>query len=494
MVDQELAITAKKRKTFSETKLGTWIISKKNLWLKLFVPFIIIYFLLVGLPYFASTVPLIGPFVSQGNTKLLFRGMVIVLFIVYAFLVSCSLSLEVHWKWVFMFVIILITSFFTPIFSPTFVVSSYQDPQFLYYTISSVSVGGSDIVSSFVSLAFDLIFAYCFMFIFPYCVKNKNQVLWCALPLIILMVCECFYSFYFERDMYKEVLSGNYSAYGGYDLTIQATFGSKNDFGDFLLQAFLFCVISFVFLFKQKKKYFLVFPMVLFAITSVLSLCKTSAIGIALIVLSCFVFWIFVTFKTHIVRNAILSSIIGFLILCFIVFMTVPQIYNAIPIFTKVQSFFHNLIFESSLKTIGERVDLWSLGFNMMRGPSILFGYGKTISNYNLYALSGEVNRYFHNGFILIYCSYGIIGLTIYLLAIIYVFLRILKTIRFSKYIGFAFMAIFASFMVLTFSEQVTMIISGSAGIFAFNFVLVLLPFAYLISAEKKGAFYESCH
>jgi O-antigen ligase len=494
MEENNIALSSKKhRKTFAETRFGLFLLNRKNLWIKLFVPFIITYFLLVSLPYFAYNVPVIGPFVSSGNTKLLFRGLVIALFIVYALLINFVLSLKVHWRWIFLFSIIAVTSLFIPIFSPTFLVSSYQDPQYLYWTISSVSVGYYDIVSSFISLCFDLIFAYCFMFILPYCLRKRSQIIWCALPLIILMVVECAYSLYAERDIYKEILSGHYSDYGGYDLVIKATFGSKNDFGDFLLQAFLSCVLCFMFMFKRKRKWFFLIPGVLFTVMSLLSLCKTAILGILFFALVAFIMWIVYTFKKKVVRNTIICSIIAFLFIAFIVFMAFPQIHDANSLFQKVYSFFNTLIFDSAKKTIDERAELWSLSFNMMRGPSIFFGYGKTISNYNLYALSGETNRWFHNGFIMIYCSYGIIGLTIYLLGICYVFLRILNTIKFNKTLGISFLAIFLSFFVLTMSEQVIMLISGSANVFAYNFILVLVPFAYLISAKQKGEFYESC-
>lgn len=484
--------TKKRRKTFSETKFGIFLMRKKDLWLKLFVPVLILYFFLVGFSYFAYGIPVIGNYIPKGNINLIFRGLVTLMFVVYALLINYVLQLEIHWKWIFLFSIIAITSLFIPIFSPTFLVSSYQDPQFLYWTISSVQIGASDTISSFVALSFDLIFAYCFMFVFPYCFKKRTQVIWCVLPLIILMVLECGYSIISEADMYKEILSGKYSDYGGYDLVIQATFGSKNDFGDFLLQAFLCCAICFIFMFKRKTKWLFVIPAVLFAVITVLSLCKTAAIGILLFSVIAFLCWIIVTFKSQVVRNTIICSMIGFLIIAFVIFMAVPAIHDSNSIFRKVYSFLDTLIFDAAKKTIDERIDLWSLSFNMMRGPSIFFGYGKTISNYNLYALSGEVNRWFHNGFIMIYCSYGIIGLTIYILGLTYVFLRIVSTLKINKKIGLTFLSIFVSFFILTMSEQVVMLISGSASVFAYNFILVLLPFALLTSYKQKGVFYES--
>lgn len=464
-------------------KLINFIRNKQQLFEKMFIPFVIMYFILVSLPYFAYSVPILGDFVSKGTTQLIYRGMIALLFILYAVCVSISYRIKPNYPWIILLSILLITSMLVPLFSPTFLVTSYTDPQFLYTTISSIQIGMEDNISSVVSLFFDLSFAYCFLFIFPYCLQNRKHIIYILLPVIFLMLFECTYSIIFERSQYMKLFSYTDDGYSGYDIIIQATFGSKNDFGDFLLQAIIAGAVCFVITRQKYHKIIYGICVFIFFIFSILSLCKTAIVGEILLFFVGFIFWLIFSFKKHRIRNLIIVS--ALVIVCAVGVFAVMAIFKLNPSIEEI-------FVEASKKTLEERKELWNIAFYMMRGPSLFFGYSKTLANYNLYYMSGETNRWFHNGFIYIYCSYGIIGLSIYLLLLSYIFLVMVRNIKFNKNVAIVSIAIFVSFLVLTMAEQVILGISGSASIFIYNFAVVLMPIALAKSHEKKGKLYES--
>lgn len=464
-------------------KLINFIRNKQQFFEKIFIPFIITYFILVSLPYFAYSVPILGDFVSKGTTQLIYRGMIALVFVLYAVCVSISYRIRPNYPWIILFSILLITSMLVPLFSPTFLVTSYTDPQHLYTTISSIQIGMEDNISSTVSLFFDLSFAYCFLFIFPYCVQSRKHIIYILLPVIFLMLAECTYSIIIERAEYMKLLSYTDVGYSGYDIVIQATFGSKNDFGDFLLQAIIASSVCFIITRQKYHKIIYGVCVGLFFVFSILSLCKTAVIGAVLLFFVGFIFWIAFSYKKHPIRNSI---IIGSLVV-----VCAAGIF-AVIVVPKLNSMMNSLFIDASIETFDERAELWNLAFYMMRGPSLFFGYSKTLANYNLYYMSGETNRWFHNGFIYIYCSYGIIGLSIYLLLLSYIFLVMVRNIKFNKNVAIVSIGIFISFIVLTMAEQVILGISGSASIFIYNFAVVLMPIALAKSHEKKGELYES--
>ncbi len=464
-------------------KLVNFILNKKELFIKMFVPFMIIYFILVALPYFAYSVPILGSFVSEGASKLIYRGVIALVFILYAVCIAISHHIKPNYPWLILFFILLITSMLVPFFSPTFLVTRYTDPQYLYTTVSSIQIGMEDNISSIISLFFDLSFAYCFMFIFPSVLKNRRQVIYILLPVIGLMTIECLYSVIFEASQYAKLFSYVNNGFDGYDIVIQASFGSKNDYGDFLLQGIIASSICFVIAKTKHLKIFSATCGIAFYIFSGLSLCKTALIGASLLFLFGFIVWISFSYKNHVRRNSIILGVTtAFILLAIAAVLVIPQLNSVV----------NSLFIKSSIKTFDERLELWNLALYMMRGPSQFFGYSKTLANYNLYYMSGETNRWFHNGFIYIYCSYGLIGLSIYILLLSFIFLTMIKNLRFNKNIALVDISIIISFLVLTMAEQVILGISGSAGVFIYNFSVVLLPIALSISYAEKGELYES--
>ena len=78
------------------------------------------------------------------------------------------------------------------------------------------------------------------------------------------------------------------------------------------------------------------------------------------------------------------------------------------------------LIFISGDATIRSRIIIWEYALKLVKGPYLIFGYGKTGSSYFLNVSSNFITHTFHNGILDILCSYGIFGIVLYAYAIRY--------------------------------------------------------------------------
>ncbi len=346
--------------------------------------------------------------------------------------------------------------------------------------------GYKTLITMYLSSVSDFALAFCFMFLLPSAFKDKKQLLILTIPMIVFMTFECGYSLLTEYVEYKGIFSGQTEIYGGYNISIGATFGDKQEFGCFLTVAFCCAIVSFVCADCLGKRLLIRSARVLFFICALLffvicffTLCKTAIIanclGLACVIISLLLF----AFK----KNRPLFFLVSGLLLLFAAFIT--AILTIRPLhetgfFAKVYQLINTLFLSRVNNGILSRFYLVDRFFSRLTPIEFIFGFSKGgVSGYmRQVTVEGQANL--HTGFVYFQACYGIVGTIVYFLLLFIVIRNLYQLVKKDKYLGLAVLGCFVSSLIFNLSECEVLIVSGSAAIFMFNVICVTFTKGYI--------------
>ena len=459
--------------------------------LKIFMVVILLYYFLGLLSYATVPIkPIYRLFTSSSSVAVIVRAFMTGLICVYSILLLIYKKIKVNWKFLCIFCFVLFCTLVGAIISP--MSYKYIYVHSLYKTVYHINLTAtySRTLSLYLSSISDFALAFCFMFVLPYAVKDKKQLLWLLVPIVILGVMECAYSLIKEKDIYIYLLKNSTNEFGGYDVRICATFDSKEEFGSFLTLS-LVCSVGTIFLMNKQKKFsifiimLLLFCCCLFFLISVLSLCKTSILGSGLFLFICFIWlWFYCVKKNKYL--AILSTIFGLLVIGgFCLFFFVPQFHQT-GLLNKIYNYLYNFIFKRADSAVSSRTDLWMQYVENVRGYNFLFGMSKSLISPYVTSLQPQNNPGIHNGIAYFFASYGLIGFFVYIILFFIVLRRIFKLWKINfNYVFFFIGSLFAC-TAFVLAEGEVLIVSGSNLIFPYNVIIVIFSCGVYLVEEKN--------
>lgn len=410
-------------------------------------------YLLGGIPFLASAV---SSSIFIYGTKLVSY----LIFLCYSILFIAANEIKINKLIYLVFGLTILSSIISAVVIPkTYTYSALNDYNWNVQT--TLSIGVFDIVIGIINYVIDLFVGFNFIFIFRsnICRSDIKKFL---LFVFYLSVFECFYSLIFQLSAYKSLFTGGASSgsFEGYSINISGTFLSKNGFGFLLFQGIVASVLLFIISRKQNIKYVFFIGNLLLLLVVALSLCKTAFICsliVDILLLVLFEIDLFKSRKPFIIINSIF---VGIIIACLIVSYK-------LSLFDKIISIFSS----SSGATITSRFYIWNDAFKLLQGPFILFGYGKNIAPLFLNISSNLVTHTFHNALLDVLCSYGAIGLSLYIYAAYKLVKSSLKKEN-NPFLACFVVLIFVATILYGFMENVFLCLTSSCTVFTINLIL----------------------
>ena len=469
-----------------------WIIShiKISVVNKIAVIVILIYYYIGLLSYITVPFPQIFRlFKPNSGIAIGLRAFMVAIICLYSLLVLCVYKKKFPWRWLVAFSFVLLGTLFTMIISPQVYKYVYIESLYKVVHLVQLSQGLNKNIVMFLSAIADFAFAFCALFIMPYALNNKRQLLFLLVPIVFIGCLECCYSIIKEKDIYIYLINNSDDIFGGYGHEAGATFGNKEDWGAFLTLSFV-CAIASSFFIKKDKKYKWIIAIMfwacalIFSVFAVLSLCKTAMLGIFLSLVILFIGLWYLSFKKGKVTAILYSIIASLIIIIVVMFFALPQLHSY-GIFKKIYDFVNRLIFERTDKALDGRTSLWMNFVQNLRSYNFFFGFGKNGVAVYTTTLSPEGQSTMHNGIFYFLGSYGLFGFILLIICLLRSLIAIFKVWKINQGYVFLFISAFLSCMAFVLNEAEVLIFSTSNPIFVYNILLVVFP-SGLIIKEKN--------
>ena len=416
------------------------------------------------------------------GSKLLSYALILVYGVIFALANDCKINRKGAIVFAFVFCISIVSAFVVPKAFSVVGVNQYN------WTVkTTVSLGLKDVMIGNLNWLIDLAIMYFYLYIFRQHLSSENTLAFMRFIVVFTLI-ECLYSFVFQSEDYLYFFSkvSGGTGFTGYTTNLSGTFASKNGFGFLLFQAI---IASFYLVIHDRRiKPFLYWiPFALFNLVSILSLCKTSAFSAFVFDIILFVYWLKKKWisnkKIFFVTVSLLASAILFIGLCFAPFM------QAIPSIERVMEKINSIFLVSGSATFRSRIVIWEYALKLVKGPYIIFGYGKTASAYFLRVASNFTTSTFHNGVLDVLCSYGIFGLALY----IYAIRRAYKETARRSALGIdqvILIAVVVTTLLYGLMENVFLLISSSSTMLVSNIVLSIPTHNEVRKGEFGGVNY----
>jgi O-antigen ligase len=315
------------------------------------------------------------------------------------------------------------------------------------------------------------IILYSIFFLINSAYSAKNLTRWVLGILIGVVVIEVIYSLFMEWEEYVYVFE-NFSDGLGINIT---SFTNNPNTYSFMLTMGIYAV---GFLFMAEKKYRWVYvPLgIIFSVMIVFTVSKTGMFAIVVYVALYILLLAYRSLKTRKTLQKVILS--GLIFLIFVGYQSIFIIDH--PFMDRLQS----LLTVSALNSFDSRVDIWVEGIRLIQSDNTWFGYGLGLSNTYLGvataigSIDGTyqiVNDRFHNGFVEILVSYGLIGTLLLIVAHWHYFKALIQLTKHHE-ISIPMWALIFSFAIQMMFEDRILFRPDVSGIIFL--VMLILPIA----------------
>lgn len=335
---------------------------------------------------------------------------------------------------------------------------------FIYILLSStsqicaVAFNNESILSVLVNLVITTLVVIVF-FNYPLQVKKIkiDEILIFYKIFVYFMLISCIYNVVLHPSRIFTLTS--FDIYGSEEIC--SFFDNKNTFGVFLLFASLATVILKYYTKQNRWSYILG----LIIINEIMAGCRTAIIiSIVLMIASILITKNGITFK-RIIITALVVAVFAFLL-------------NYIEIFNRI---FNNLF--SSTESMDTRNDYIDSMKPLITGIYAVFGYGNATSAELAYKYTG--NQYYHNTYLNIIITEGIIGLILFASII---FMSIKTAIKIKKYDrGASFLCVLSCFVYLVYAYvESTLLFSTPVVSMLSTIFVVSMPILFLKAVKSQ--------
>lgn len=456
---------------------------------KFSIVILLVFFYLGLISYITVPIKPLYHFLTSGSlVAVLIRAFMTGIICFYSVLVFLVNDIKVQWKWLIVFLIVLFLVLISIIISPLTYTYVYSEKLYGVVHLVKLNPGLPRTITMYLSSISDFAFAFCSLFILPIVVNNKKQLLALTLPIVLICLLECTYSFITERNTYKYLLTHPDDSFAGYGHQVGATFGDKESWGSFLTVAFASSLFSFISISNTKRIYRIIkivlfCSILIFICFAIMSLCKTAMMAMLLALIILAIGLLVNAWRKNKKTGVIVLSCLGVMIALIIVCFSTNGF--GISFIGKITTYLNNFIISRTKNALEGRMIIWINYLQNVRGYNLFFGLGKAGVNTYTKTIIKEGQSSLHNGFAYFFASYGIVGFSLFFVLLITIIKNIFKIYKFEPWLFFILIALFISAIVFVLSEAEVLIISTSNPIFIFNVLLVMFPKGYLI--KKRG-------
>ena len=457
-------------------------------------PVVLLTYFLIGIMAYVNVWP--------GSARLFASSsMVGILARVFSTFLICSYSvcfgilnrqrISLPWKWLIPFVFVLVVNFVTMLATPHSFIYFYTSSLYSRLHEVSISTGYKTLFTFYLSSISDFAIGFCFMFLLPHAFKTKKQLLLILVPFIGFMMLEVVYSLIKERGAYLEIFTKDAATWGGYNISIGATFGDKQEFGAFLTLALCASLVVFSALdVIQHKPIRMLFRavdfvciFVFFAITF-FTLCKTAIIAnSAAIICTSIGFFVFLRKRSRLLFYFILGLV--FLTLTAVVLILSVDAFHQDGALAKFYHLVDTLFLKRVNQGIFSRFYLVRDFFGQLNLANFLFGFSKGGLTSYMRLATVEGQSALHTGFIYFQGCYGMFGSALYFALFFMVTKSIVRLSKKALFLGAPIVGCFLASCIFNLSENEVLILSGSGVIFLFNLTCVIFPKGYLLDEQN---------
>lgn len=405
---------------------------------------------LVGLTLFISVIVLLNesivitePHLQVSLGKFYFVGGAFLLFIILIFMWIFTKDRRlISYRYFFLIGLFYLAPLIAAIVQPTEISFTAIDRNGIAATVGMTLGLYGRFQSIFVALTSALV-TYLLFIVAPKIIKSKAILVGLLYAIIFILLGFVVYSAITEWDQYMILFTTGHIDY--YTPTI-SMFSNTNVFGYYMsLGLFAVGVLDSI---RHRLWHFII--MFIFFVTLILTITITSYIG-AFIFLMLFVTYDFITqYKNNPVRSSI-GLVVFFTLL---VFATVGLMYSRLPLART----FRDTFIPKSMDSLRSRIDIWRHGLELIFGQHLIIGHGFAISNSLLQVAIGvegsanPTNR-FHQGWIEVLATGGLIGMAFYVIGIGIVIYLVIKRHRHNPRLATTALFIMIGILVQSIAE-----------------------------------------
>lgn len=441
----------------------------------LFPYMVIVYFIFNFASYYLGGIGSFKSFVSTTWFSAFSKGISYLIFasytVLFAVVNKCEFKLRNALCFMMVFCAEILACIIIPKHISFLIINDYK------WTIRIIlDVGARELIIESINWLIDLAVLFSYLYLFRQKI-NKQKLIPFLRFVVIFAILEIGYSFIFQYNEYLYLI-GRGSVKNP---NLSSTFISKNGFGFLLFQSVIACF--YLIKYDPKIKRYISIP--IFAFLNIINLCTLCKSSIYTIFI--FDLIIFIILLINLKKNKKIYLFYGLIGLAFILILGFSLMFTpafrTVPVFDKIASKIIN-IFNFGSKTFQSRINIWLNASKLFIAPYIIFGYGKTIATYFLSACANLNTVTFHNGFLSMLCSYGIIGLALYCFVIYYIIKVTLKTNN--KNDRLLLITLIVIVLLYGMVENVYILISSSSVMLVPNVILSVNHNENLVKEETK--------
>ncbi len=456
-------------------------------------PIVLLVYLVIGLLAYVNVFPgSAAYFRSSSTTGVLARVFSTALICIYSalFFVLNAGKIKFPWRWFVAFVIVLFINAVAMFLIPKEYTVHYSASLYGFLRETNVTLGWKRLLTMYLSSISDFALGFCFLFLLPCAFKTRKQLLVVTIPMVLFMVAECLYSVTKEYTQYLAIFTDETAIFGGYNLSIGATFGDKQEFGAFLTVGFCCAVVSCFLLNGLPKPWriggrvFFSFCAFGFFVETFFTLCKTAILSNTFVVFCLLVAGFIVLYKRNKPWFWISVGAFSVLAVAVTLILTVDS-FHADGVLLNFYKLVNSLFLNKVNGGIFSRFYIVKDYFNALSPTAFLFGLSKGgLEGYSAFA--NPESPGLHTGFIIFQAYYGLIGSILYAVLLIIVLNNLVAVFRFNKTIALALLGCFICSLVFNLSEGEVLIMSGSAAVFVFNVLCVVFAKGFVEHEKEK--------
>ena len=304
-------------------------------------------------------------------------------------------------------------------------------------------------------------------------ISAKYLYRWVLGIVIAVVIVEVLYSLLMEWEEYVYVFQ-NFN--DGARLSI-TSFTTNPNIYSFNLTMGVYAVGS---LFMSEKNHRWIYPIlgIIFSIMIVFTVSKTAMLAIVMYVVVYTLMFVYRSLKSR--PTLLKMTMLGLMVMLFVGYQSIFMIDH--PLMER----FQQLLTSSALGSFTSRVDIWVEGMTLFQNNNTFFGYGLGLSNTYLGVATAVrstggagqlmyqiVNDRFHNGFLEILVSYGLVG-TLLLTVAHWEYIKALIRLTKNHAITIPMWALILSFVIQMLFEDRILFRPDLSGVFFL--VLLILP------------------
>lgn len=309
-----------------------------------------------------------------------------------------------------------------------------------------------------------LITTYLIIAIVPKLINSKRVIITVAYIFTFFILAMCVYSLIFEKEYYISFFS---TWRFNKNLEIKALFSNKNVFGFYLFLALMY--IAFIETIERRLYHYLIMTVLTFFI--VMSLSKTVILSTLVFYAFYFIYDLFTLRKSSPKKFVVRGMILVISFFVFAAFIALSPSGFATSVREDILMY--------GIRTVESRIDIWKSALFLLKGERLYIGHGFGFANellgFTLASIDGvpEATNRFHNGFLNVIASGGLVFFVAYLSFLIFVIYRAIKLWKVNSKYASTVLFMFIAYLIQGITESKVLFKADTMGL-ASTFILVV--------------------